>query len=77
LSTSAIAQRNTTSVAHAATLQLSNNTYARFNFKVHVITTLACNMRLRVTSSAGTVTPQAGSFYYVRELPVTTGAFAA
>jgi hypothetical protein len=38
---------------------------------------MAGNIRLRVTSSAGTVTPLAGSFYKVRRLPANTGAFVA
>ena len=37
----------------------------------------AGNIRLRVTSSVGTVTPLAGSYYKVRRLPVNTGAFVA
>jgi hypothetical protein len=37
----------------------------------------AGNIRLRVTSSAGTVTPLAGSYDKVRRLPINTGAFVA
>jgi hypothetical protein len=72
----AIIQSNTT-LAHAATGTLTAPNYHLFNFKVIVFTNAATNIRLRVTTSAGSVTPQPGSYYIVKKLSSTTGNFAA
>lgn len=51
-----------TTMAHAASGALTTAVYHLFRFKVMVQTNAAATMQLRITSSAGTVTPQAGSF---------------
>lgn len=51
-----------------------NHTY-RFNVQVH--TNAATNFRFRLTQSAGTATPLAGSYYSVRKISATTGTYAA
>jgi hypothetical protein len=56
------AARTAATLAHAATGSLTTAVYHVYRFKVLVRTNLATTMQLRVTSSAGTVTPQAGSF---------------
>ena len=66
-----------TAMAHAATGSLTTGVYHSFHFKVFVVTNAATNIRLRVTNSAGTITPQAGSFYYVKKLSANAGVFAA
>jgi hypothetical protein len=70
-------QQTSTAMAHAATGSLTSAVFHHYHFKVHVITNLATNLRLRVTSSAGTVTPQAGSYYAIRKISATAGSFAA
>jgi hypothetical protein len=70
-------QQTTTALAHAATASLTTAVFHHYNFKVHVVTNLATNARLRITSSAGTVTPQAGSYYTVKKIGTNTGTFAA
>jgi hypothetical protein len=72
-----VAQRTTTSVSHAATSSLANDSYHVYHFKAYVMTNNACNARLRVACSAGTITPKTGSFYKVRNVGVTSGNFAA
>lgn len=58
----------TTGVNHAAIIRVSYEAHA----------TLSGNVRLRVTSSAGTVTPLEGSYYEVTRIPTTNlGAFVA
>ncbi len=69
-------QRTSTALAHAATGSLTTAVYHHYHFKVHVITTLATNIRLRVTNGAGTVTPQAGSYYSIRKISANAGTFA-
>lgn len=66
-----------TTLAHAATGSLTTAVYHAYHFKLTVYTNAACNFRLRVTNSAGTVTPQPGSYYIVRKLPANAGVFAA
>lgn len=70
-------QQTSTALAHAATGSLSSAVYHHFHFKVHVITNLATNLRLNLTQSAGTATPQAGSYYAIRKISATAGSFAA
>ena len=48
-----------------------------FRFRTYVRTNTACNWRLRATSSAGTITPLAGSYYSIRKVATSTGTFAA
>lgn len=69
-----------TTLVHAATGSLTTAVNHAFEIKLYVVTASAPptpNIRLRVTSSAGTVTPQAGSFYVVRRISPSTGAFTA
>lgn len=68
--------RGATTAAFGATGSITNNAFMAYEFKVTVITNLATTFKLQVTSSAGTVTPQAGSFYTVRQIAGTTGSFA-
>lgn len=51
-----------TTMAHAASGSLSTAAYHTFRFQVMVRTNLATTIQLRATESAGTITPQAGSF---------------
>ena len=69
--------RGATTAAFGASGSINNNAFMAYEFRTRVITNAATNFRLRVTSSAGTVTPQAGSFYTVRRVSDTTGSFAA
>ena len=69
--------RGATTAAFGASGSISNNAFMAYEFRTRVITNAATNFRLRVTSSAGTVTPQAGSYYTVRQVSSTNGSFAA
>ena len=71
------AQLTSTTLTHASTTSLTTGVSHQFIFKVHVVTNLATNVRLRVTNSAGTVTPKAGSYYKVKKILVNTGVFSA
>ena len=51
-----------TVMAHAATASLTDAVYHTFRFRVHVRTNAATTIQLRATESAGTITPQAGSY---------------
>jgi hypothetical protein len=55
------------------------NTGANHSYTVRtqIITNAATTFRMQVTSSLGTVTPLAGSFYCVRRVAATTGSFVA
>lgn len=68
--------RAATTAAFAATASVTNNAFMAFSIKVQVVTNAATTFTLRVTCGAGTVTPQAGSFYTVRQIAGTTGSFA-
>jgi hypothetical protein len=68
--------RGATTAAFTASGSLTINTFHAFEFHVRVITNLATTFKLQVTNSAGTVTPQAGSYYTVRQVSGTTGSFA-
>lgn len=68
--------RGATTAAFGATGSITNNAFMAYQFKVQVITNLATTFKLQVTCGAGTVTPQAGSFYTVRQIAGTTGSFA-
>jgi hypothetical protein len=51
-----------TTMAHAATASLTTAVYHSYRFRVHVRTNLATTIQLRATESAGTITPQTGSY---------------
>ena len=75
--TGTAAQLTTTSLAHLATGSITNTNSAHYIFKVHLVTNLATDIRLRVTNSAGTVTPKAGSYYKIKKVLVSNGKFSA
>jgi hypothetical protein len=64
-----------TTAAFAATASLSTGVNHAYLFTVQVQTNLATNFRLRLTQSAGTATPLAGSYYTVKKISETTGTF--
>ena len=64
-------------MAFAATASLSSAVYHIAKFKIRVTTNAACNFRLNITQSAGTVTPQAGSWYTARKIAINSGTFVA
>lgn len=66
-----------TTLTHSATASLTTAVYHIAKCKIRVLTNLACNFRLNSTISAGTITPQAGSFYTVRKVITSTGNFVA
>ena len=51
-----------TSMAHAATASLTTAVYHTYRFRVHVRANLATTLQLSVRPSAGTMTPQTGSY---------------
>lgn len=51
-----------TTMAHAATAALTTAVYHVYRFRVLVRSNLATTIQLRATESAGTITPQAGSY---------------
>jgi hypothetical protein len=51
-----------TTMAHAASASLTTAVYHSFRFTVTVRTNAATTIQLRATESAGTITPQAGSY---------------
>jgi hypothetical protein len=69
-------QQTSTALAHAATASLTTAVNHHYHFKVHVWTNAATNLRLRLTQSAGTATPRAGSYYSVRKISTNAGNFA-
>lgn len=69
--------RGAATAAFGATGSITASAFMAYQFKVRVVTNAATNFRLRVTNSAGTVTPQAGSFYIVNQLSTSQGSFAA
>lgn len=68
--------RGATTASFGASGSISNNAFMAYEFKVTVITNLATTFNLQLNNSAGTATPQAGSFYTVRQIAGTTGSFA-
>jgi len=60
-----------------ATGSLTTAVYHVAKFKVFVTTNAATNLRFNVTQSAGTMTPQAGSWYTVRKVATNAGNFVA
>lgn len=69
-------QQTSTALAHAATASLTTAVNHHYHFKLHVWTNAATNVRLRLTQSAGTATPRAGSYYAVRKIGANAGVFA-
>jgi hypothetical protein len=67
---------NATTAAFAATGSLTNAVRHAYKFNVTVITNDATTFRLRLTQSAGTATPLAGSYYKVNRISTTQGSFA-
>ncbi len=51
-----------TTMAHAATAALTSAVFHTHRFRVHVRTNAQTTIQLRATESAGTITPQAGSY---------------
>ena len=64
-----------TTAAFVATASLSTGVNHAYQFRVQVQTNLATSFRLRLTQSAGTATPLAGSYYTVKKISQTTGTF--
>lgn len=57
-----------TTLAHAASGSLTTAVYHSFRFTVTVRTNAATTINLRATESAGTITPQAGSFMHATKI---------
>ena len=55
-------QQASTTIVHAATGSLTTAVYHTYRFRVFVQTNAATTIQLRATESAGTITPQAGSY---------------
>lgn len=70
-------QQTVTAMTYAATGTLTTAVYHIAKFNIRVTTNAACNFRLNLTQSAGTATPQAGSWYTVKKLNTTAGNFVA
>jgi hypothetical protein len=70
-------QQTVGAMTFAATGSLTTAVYHVAKFLIKVTTNTACNFRLNVTQSAGTITPQAGSFYTVRKVVGSSGNFVA
>lgn len=68
--------RASATAAFGASGSISNNAFMAYEFHTRVITNAATTFKLQITCSAGSVTPQAGSFYTVRQVSGTTGSFA-
>jgi hypothetical protein len=67
----------TASMAHAATASLTTGVNHFSRFELIAVTNAATNWRLRLTQSAGTATPLAGSFYTIEKVCPSTGTFVA
>jgi hypothetical protein len=67
----------TATMTFAATGSLSNAVYHVAKFRIFVTTNAATNLRFNLTQSAGTATPQAGSWYRVRKVATNSGNFVA
>jgi len=70
-------QQTSTALVHTVTGSLTTAVYHLAKFKTCITTNLACNYRLQVTQSAGTITPQAGSYYKITRVGGTAGNFVA
>jgi hypothetical protein len=70
-------QQTVGAMTFAATAALTTAVYHVHKFKIRVTTNLACNFRLNATMSAGSITPQAGSWYTARKIATNSGTFVA
>ena len=70
-------QQTSTALVHTVTGLLNPAVYHIAKFRIQIVTNAACNYRLNLTQSAGTVTPQAGSYYKVTRVGGTAGNFVA
>ena len=70
-------QQTSTALVHTATSSLTTAVYHIAKFTTRITTNAACNYRLNLTQSAGTVTPQAGSYYKITRVGGTAGNFVA
>ena len=75
--TSFTGSQGATTAAFATTSSVSAGVQMSFMIRGTVIANAATDFRLRITCSAGTVTPLAGSFYEVRRVSPSVGVFAA
>ena len=75
--TAQASQQTVGAMTFAATASLTTAVYHIAKFRIRVTTNAATNFRINVTNSAGTITPQAGSFYTVRRVVNNAGTFAA
>jgi hypothetical protein len=66
-----------TTLSLAATASLTTARNHIHKFQTTIVTNAACNYRLNLAQSAGTVTPQAGSYYKVTRVGGTAGNFVA
>jgi len=64
-------------LTHAATAALTTAVSHIAKLRIRVLTNTACNFRLKFVGSAGTITPQAGSWYTVRKVTSNAGNFVA
>ena len=64
-------------LTHAATASLTTAVNHIAKLRIRVLTNTACNFRLKFVGSAGTITPQAGSWYTVRKVASNAGNFVA
>lgn len=67
----------TASMSHAATASLTTGVNHFSRFELITVTSAGTNWRLRLTQSAGTATPLAGSFYRIEKIGPSTGIFVA
>jgi hypothetical protein len=70
-------QQTTTVLTTTATASLTTAVSHIAKLKIRVLTNTACNFRLKFVGSAGTITPQAGSWYTVRKVASNAGNFVA
>ena len=70
-------QQTTTVLTHAVTGSLTGAVYHIAKLRIRITTNLACNFRLNNTIGAGSITPQAGSFYTARKVAINSGTFVA
>ena len=70
-------QQTSTALVHTVTGSLTTAVYHIAKFTTRITTNAACNYRLNLTQSAGTVTPQAGSYYKITRVGGTAGNFVA
>jgi hypothetical protein len=65
-----------TTAAFAATASITDARFMALSFRVQLITNAATTFKLQATCGAGSLTPQARSFYTVRRVAANTGSFA-